>query len=222
MGDWDTEQLIDAWLDGEVSAEQAAEIERRLRSDPRLRREYGPMLALLREPEAVDVPADLRERVVAAVRERAVDHGVVKAEGGRWHRVSNRLAWVGAMAASIALFLAGWFYAQTGKQIAGPKIDSEMAMVTGPDGTVASPGMAVAFAQSVTARGLAYPVPFVVQGAVIELLAEREYATAGPTVESVGRRQSRPVNEGRGGPAGATESENRSAPALVLPIIQRL
>ena len=57
MGDRDTERLIDAWLDGELPADEAAKVEAGLRCDPELRRQFGPMVALLRSPEPTDVPA---------------------------------------------------------------------------------------------------------------------------------------------------------------------
>ncbi len=37
MGDRDTERLIDAWLDGELPADEAAKLETGLRCDPALR-----------------------------------------------------------------------------------------------------------------------------------------------------------------------------------------
>ncbi len=208
MGDRDPEQLMDAWLDGELPADEAARIEAGLRCDPALRNQFGPMVELLRSPEAVEVPAGLRDRVVAAVHERAEREGVIRFESPAWRRLSRRLGWAGAVAASVALFVSGWYGARWWGQ-PGPSV-----VVVQPAPAVSNPWLLAAYAQSVAGRGPMYPTSFVVQGAMIEMLAGGSGpppagASAGPRSASPGR-------------AVPPREPAEPVPVPLLPIIQRL
>ncbi len=208
MGDRDAERLIDAWLDGELPADEAAKVEAGLRCDPKLRREFGPMLALLRSPEPADVPAGLRDRVVAAIHERAAREQTIRFEPTAWRRISYRLGWVGAAAASVALFMTGWYGAQWWTK---PE-QATVVIVQEPE--VTNPWILAAYAQSVTGRGPMFPTPFVVQGAMMEMLADGKGsllpgASAGQESASPGR-------------VAPPSEQNEPVRLPLLPIIQRL
>jgi hypothetical protein len=218
MGDFDTERMMDAWLDGELPPDKAAEVQERLKRDPHLRRQYGPLVELLSSPEPVDVPADLGDRIVAAVHERATTKTTtIHVARPTWARVPNRLAWAGAMAASIALFLAGWF---------GSRWSTKPTPGGGPAGpqpiqVVSSPWMLAAYAQSLTAHGPMYPTPFVVQGVTIEMLAdgrlESDRQAAGVSAGV------RPAREPRAAPDRPAPPQHRpEQPVPLFPVIQRL
>ncbi|HSW44432.1 MAG TPA: hypothetical protein VLM89_02560 [Phycisphaerae bacterium] len=220
MGDRDTEKLIDALLDGELSADKAAEVRSRIERDPALRRGYGPMLSMLRSPEQVEVPAGLRDRIVAAVHERDRGEGrVIRPKEMVWRRTSNRLAWIGAMAASIALFMAGWFGARMWMTPATPTPAGDTAGPA-PAQVVITPGMLAAYAQSMAARGSIYPVPNAVQGALIEMIAQGDLsAQATPVIHAGTDRAAAqsPAEQPRESP------KDQHEPVIpVFPLIQRL
>ena len=207
MGDRDTERLIDAWLDGELPADEAAKVEAGLRCDPELRRQFGPMVALLRSPEPTDVPAGLRDRVVAAVHEQATREQVIRFESPAWRRVSRRLGWIGAAAASVALFVTGWYGSQWWTKQEQPTVIVQQTP------TVSNPWLLAAYAQSVTGRGPMYPTPFVAQSAMIEMLADGRAPSPGA---SAGQKSASP------GQAAPQREPEEPARIPLLPIIQRL
>jgi anti-sigma factor RsiW len=208
MGDRDSERLIDAWLDGDLPADEAARVETGLRCDPELRRDFGPMVELLRSPEPTSVPAGLRERVVAAVHEQAARERTIRFEQNGWRKVSYRLGWMGAVAASVALFLSGWYGAQWWAR------PTPVIVAVGPQPEVTNPWVLAAYAQSVAGRGPMFPTPFVVQGAMIEMLADGKGSL--PQGASAG--------QGSASPGRVAPQAERNEPARVplLPIIQRL
>jgi len=219
MADSDTERMMDAWLDGELPPDQAAELHERLKRDPHLRRQYGPLVELLSSPEPVDVPADLGDRIVAAVHERATTKTTtIHVARPTWARVPNRLAWAGAMAASIALFLVGWF---------GSRWSTKPTPGGGPVGpqptqVVASPWMLAAYAQSLTTRGPMYSVPFVVQGVTMEMLADaRLELAAKPAAGPAWPEPARPTAPS-GGPVRPENGWNEPVLVPLFPVIQRL
>ncbi len=207
MGDRDTERLIDAWLDGELPPEEASRLEAGLRCDPALRREYGPTIALLRSREAIEVPPGLRGRVVSAVHERVNRDRVIPIASARLQRASHRLRWLGAVAASVVLFMGGWYGSQWWAK-PGP---TPVVVAVAP--TVTDPWVAAACVQSLAGRGPLYPTPFVVQGAMMEMLAEGKPPSTG---SSAGQGSASP------GLTPPKTDENEPIPVPLLPIIQRL
>ncbi len=165
------------------------------------------MLALLHSREAIDVPAGLRDRIVSAVHERVNRDRVIPITSVRLRRVSRRLRWFGAVAASVVLFMGGW-YASQWRAKPGP---APVVVVTTP--TVADPWIAAACVQSLAGRGPLYPTPFVVQGAMMGMLAEGKLPSTGS-----------PAGPGSASP-GLTPPRSDgsdSVPVPLLPIIQRL
>jgi hypothetical protein len=112
------------------------------------------------------------------------------------------------MAASVVLFMAGWYGSQWWTK---PELTS-VVVVQQPE--VTNPWVLAAYAQSVTGRGPMFPTPFVVQGAMIEMLTEGKGSLNSGA--SAGQDSASP---GRVAPQGEQLEPTRLP---LLPIIQRL
>lgn len=106
----DTKLLIDAWWDGHLPEELADGLERHMERCPVCQAEYGPVNRLLADPEPVEVPAGLRDRIMAAVEQEPLPEA-----GGagfetrlRWWAEVMRAPWAGAVAACLVFVLLGW------------------------------------------------------------------------------------------------------------------
>ncbi|MCS7236606.1 MAG: DUF4880 domain-containing protein [Armatimonadota bacterium] len=93
------ERLVSAYVDGEVTAEERRQVERWLREDPELQREYQELLQLrrlLRSLPPRPAPDDLESQVLSAALGRVEKRG--------WGR--RQVVWAGVLvaAAAIALF----------------------------------------------------------------------------------------------------------------------
>jgi hypothetical protein len=107
-----TLELLSAWIDGELSAEERAEMERRLAREPDLRRELAALAALARVPlpEPPPPPADLAERIRrrrASARARTTR---------RWQR------WLPAAAGLAAALVVGVLVRETWIGPGGPDL----------------------------------------------------------------------------------------------------
>jgi anti-sigma factor RsiW len=221
MADRDTEQLIDAYLDGELSVEQAAEVQKLLQSNPGLRRRYGPLLELLASPEPVEIPAGLRDRVLTAVHEHAARTSGVQRRPGQPNQPRTRV-WLprtGLIAASLMLFVAGWLTSRVWLDSgADQPVPARPQAISESSTVVLSPWVLNALAQSLATRGAAGSVTFVVQGAAIEVLTEPMLNAPAP-FEIRPVIQTHPSRRRRSVPAERDEPEN---PFPMLLPIQRL
>ena len=168
----DTERLIDAYLDRELSEEAARRLESHLAGCNRCQGKHGAVVALLTSPQPISVPGGLRERVTAAVTQRAARTGRVRARSqgtSGWSRfISGPRA--AAVAASLILIFVGWSILRFPGKSPGP----EPGHLAGPppaDMTAPpSPWMLSSWAQAMTLPGPGNPAVFLVQGAAMESL----------------------------------------------------
>lgn len=197
------EQVIDAYLDHELPAVRAREVESHLATCDTCRKEYGPLLSLLRSPEPVATPTDLRSRVLAAVNATTLNESQPK----KHHQRIRWAPWSGAIAASLSFFFMGWLASQWWQKPAPPEPS------TGTRETVVmSPFMASSIVQAMTLRGPANPIPCIAQAFAIELASAPQAGTV-ETVRSPQRAVSRP----------AVPTENNVPPAefLLLPTLYK-
>lgn len=168
----DVERLIDAYLDRELSAESAHEVESHLASCPTCRGRYGGMVSLLTSTGEVDVPEGLRDRIMAGVRDQSMSPGSSPATA---RQAARRLrfgwwAWTGAIAASIAFFAFGWFSSDlwnNGQPLPGPIVERGQAReVT----VVLSPWVLSSWAQATALRTPGGPMFFLAQATATEMM----------------------------------------------------
>lgn len=215
MADRDTERLIDAWLDGELPPERAAGVEAMLRESPELRREYAPLIKLLRSPDPIVMPPGLADRIKSADPAR---HSLRVMPAGpratiaptRWRSLRGTLA----AAASIALFASGWFASQLWTRTSNPVVQPP-SVAEAPTVVIVSPWVLNGLAQSLTVGGSVSPAPFIAQGAAMELLAGSLPAATETTVPLVLPERARP----RGMEPPATLPDDRF---ILFPPVQRL
>lgn len=136
--DWLAEALS-AYVDGELSAEERAEVERRVRSDPEARAlltELQRTSALLSSLPRHSAPVSVLDEI-----ERHVErHALIGAPVGPVESPRKRGRWMLAtsgLAAAIAVCFGGWWYLG----LDGAKWRSEMASVRAPiaEGPIAAP-----------------------------------------------------------------------------------
>lgn len=212
----DTERLIDAQLDGELGTAAAAELDKHLAACAACRGRHGPLLTLLRRPDAVPEPPDLRARVLAAVAQaantRRLDGG---GRGGAAMR-RRRIAWApwtGAVAASLCFFVMGWVASQWLHK-GPPTVGNEPAAPEKPDATltVVSPWIVSALAQAMTG-----PVPEVCVPHLSQALLTEFVAPLPPNVRPAAQRRPAPASR----PGKAPESELPPRELLLLPALYR-
>ncbi len=215
MADRDTERLIDAWLDGELPPERAAGVEAMLRESPELRREYAPLIELLRSPDPIVMPPGLADRIKSADPAR---HSLRVMPAGprittapaRWRYLRSTLA----AAASIALFAGGWFASQLWTRSPNPVVQTPTA-TEAPTVVIVSPWVLNGLAQSLTVGGSVSPAPFIAQGATMELLAGSLPAGTETTVPLILPERARPKDP----EPPAMPPDDRF---IILPPVQRL
>lgn len=175
----DTQRLIDAYLDRELPAARAAELETHLAACSSCRREYGPLVTLLCSPAPVSPSAGLRDRIVEAVRSESESHAARPVASPR--RPAERHAhwilspWVGAVAASLCFFVMGWGASQWWRKPAvGPTVVENVPPAPQPSAVALSPWLAGSLAQAMTAPALGNPMPLMAQALVTELASRPE------------------------------------------------
>jgi hypothetical protein len=178
----DVDQLIDAWLDRELDAPTTDELSGHLAACARCRGQYASMVTLLTSPPSVSVPADLAERVMAAVEQSELNP--TRLIRWPWH------IWATAAAACIAFFIFGWITSQL-YQPPGPapiivaKSDQPPHVRV-----VVSPWTLSSWAQTSKLPGPAAPMLFFAQAATQETIAAvtvdpPPVERCGPPVDSV-------------------------------------
>ncbi len=166
------DRLIDDWLDQALDAERSSAIEAHLADCTACRHKHGGMVHLLTSPAKVAVPADLRDRVVGAVLQRAKQRAHDTAASSNPVSVSRprtmnpRLwLWPAAVAACVAFFVLGrlsprWWTPEPSSPVGGI-VQSDSAAQ--PATVVLSPWALASWAQATTLRGPASPILFVTQ-----------------------------------------------------------
>ena len=177
----DTERLIDAWLDRELSSEQARQVEAHVSECPACRRRFMPVVGFLGSTEPVSVPDGLRDRIVDAASHTAGEP--TSAKGRTMGTRRWRLAWIGAAAACVGFFVVGWFGSQlwvwpSETVTESPKVVERPEVSPQPQVTVVlSPWMLSSWAQAMALRGPVNPAPLFAQALVAELASERSFET---------------------------------------------
>lgn len=171
----EAEQLIDRYLDRELSPELAGQLEFHLADCPRCRVKYGSVVDMLSSPQPLAVPGGLRERVLDTVNQQGM---IQRATAGVVGERSPRRRWlgrIGATAAAAGLFLAGWFSVQFWSS------STQLAVEPQPVVVVVSPWLISSTLQSAMKPGPASPIASVIQAAMMEQLTA-EMLKAPPAV----------------------------------------
>lgn len=103
-------ELLETYLDGELSPHEARELEERLQRDPRLAMELDELRAERAMRAAVWHHLEGDDRTVAQVQSN-LDRALLREQvrEATWRRRSGALRWVGAAAASIVIGIGlGW------------------------------------------------------------------------------------------------------------------
>jgi hypothetical protein len=103
----DVDKLMDAFLERQVDGRSDEAIRTHLAACKECRRQWGGLVLLLTEPEPVEVPPGLRNRIVTALGDGPATFQPAVAAGG-WRRRFVRLRYAGALAACLSFFFAGW------------------------------------------------------------------------------------------------------------------
>ncbi len=116
MNEWINDELLSAYLDGEVTAEEQAKIEELLAAQPQVRQLLDELRALsvsLQSLPPARLEADLSERVIRAAQRQILTGGDVAAEstgpaGSLWTRLRKRLTGRAMFWPAVAAALALW------------------------------------------------------------------------------------------------------------------
>ncbi len=172
----DAERLMDPWLDRELSADDARAVEEHLATCGRCHLKFAAMLALFRAPGDLAPPADLRDRVMAAVRASANrEAGAMSLRTAGVSRPRGRFGpvwrpWSGAVAACVTFFVMGWV-ASRWMTPARPEPHAAPVVAANAPEIVLSPWLLSGVAQAYAMRGAANPVALAASAAAIEVLA---------------------------------------------------
>ncbi|MBI4581654.1 MAG: zf-HC2 domain-containing protein [Planctomycetes bacterium] len=172
----DVNKLMDACLDRRLDAERSRQIQAHLQACDACGREWGGLLALLTDLRPIDVPAGLRDRIVASLDRRLLDPAASPPAASvrtmRWAARLGRWRYAGAIAASVAFFLAGWMISGwwttshptiQPKPGVGPSDQSVTVMI--------SPWLMSSWARLAAMPGPVSPAIVLVEGIVPELMA---------------------------------------------------
>ena len=107
----DVDKQMDAYFDRQLTASVAGGIEAHLAECPLCAQRWGRLRTLLADPEPVQVPAGLRDRVMGALEaEWSMPGSAVAAPAaGAWFRRVLWVRYVAPIAACVLFFLSGWF-----------------------------------------------------------------------------------------------------------------
>jgi anti-sigma factor RsiW len=178
----DAERLMDAWLDHELSAEAAVEMEAHLAECPVCRHRHAGLVQLLNSPEPVIVPSGLRDRVIAAVQAAPMHVSPPAApQAATRMRPPVRRYWLigtGAIAASVAIFAMGWLGSIWFRRPA-PIANRDMKPKPQETTTVVlSPWVLSTWAQALAMGGPVNPAASAAQAAVMELFTTASFEAA--------------------------------------------
>jgi len=190
--------MIDAYLDREVSAEEAKAFESHLAACVACRERHGPLVELLDSPEGPSVPDGLRDRIVAAVADSNAIQGRPRRAGQqhRWRWVPR----VAALAAAVGLFLLGWAVSGLWNPGTTPADGSHAAPEARSVVVVVTPWALSCWAQSVATGVPVNPLVWAAQATAMDAATSQTLATA-PVVRMTRRATTRQVPEDGGLPA---------------------
>lgn len=216
----DVERQMDACLDRELPPSQRRELEAHLQGCSACTRQWGGLVNVLTRPAAVEVPAGLRDRIVAAVAEqnrsggnpRLVQDRGVKPRGSfeAAQSTPTRRVWIwpSAIAACLTFFFMGWVASRlwTPSQSMVVVEKKPPAIETT---VVLSPWLVSTLARASMMPGPMSPAVVLAQGIVPEMM------TAVPDEQPVPRIYERPR-------ASASQPAGAANPTLPLvPLIPR-
>lgn len=148
----DVNKRMDAFFDRRLDAGSAQEIRAHLVECKACRRRWSGLVLLLNEPEPVEVPAGLRDRILLALDrgEKAASTSELSGQPSEplprsrpqpsWLRYWVRLRYAGAAAACVLFFLAGWLVStwwsvqppDNAIVFGGPATESSVTVVVSP------------------------------------------------------------------------------------------
>jgi anti-sigma factor RsiW len=168
----DTKLLIEAYWDGHLPPETAAQVERHLRECSICRAEYGPVTQLLTGPEPVIASAGLRERICAAIETLPMPGSEPAGESRRLRRWQSILQapWAGALAACVTFALLGWLSSQIPGGGPGPEV-IRVTPVSAPN-----PMLALGWAQSIAIPGPCNSLAAMAQATALDSLVDQSAA----------------------------------------------
>jgi hypothetical protein len=185
----DVDRQIDAYLDRELSLDEARLVEAHLEGCAACRRKYGGLMTLLRSPEPAGVPAGLHGRIMTELARQAAVIPHESSEDRTHRRGTGWTPWAGAVAASLMFFVLGWFGSQLWVKPSKPpvrKVEPPQQVTV-----VVSPWLLSGWAQAMALRSPAGPAFVVAQDAGMELLTARLFEP--PPVRTRQRPTTRPL-----------------------------
>jgi len=166
--------MMDVYLDRRLSAPESDEVEGHLHRCDACRRHWGDLVTLLTDPEPVQVPEGLCDRILASVQARLAESPSCtgRAAGRRQPRRPLRwLRYAGGMAACLLFFITGWLV--SGWWMASGPAKIESITTSGrpqPVNVVVSPWILSSWAQAAAVPGPVSPVVVLAQGVIPELM----------------------------------------------------
>jgi len=165
-------KLMDAWFDRELQPASVAELEAHLSTCAHCQENWGGLVALLTDPEPIEVPLGLRDRIVNRVmEENSVSVSPSPARPPQSHgQLPSWIRWykyVGAAAACVAFFAAGWLVSNRWQ--VKPETGGQPQQVAT---VVMSPWMMSSLAQAAAMPGVMSPAAMLAQAVMPELLIE--------------------------------------------------
>ncbi len=165
-------RLMDPYLDGELDETAAGEMTAHLAGCGECRRTWGGLVTLLHEPAPVEVPAALRNRIVASLeRQTLLTTKPLQSVPAPLHRWYRGLRYAGALAACMTLFVSGWMV--SGWWTASHPASGVAQLPPPPQApatVVVSPWMMSSWAQAMVMPGPISPAVMLVQGVAPEML----------------------------------------------------
>lgn len=208
----DVDRLMDPWLDRQLVAETADELEQHVHRCERCRREWGNLLVLLTRPAPVEVPAGLRDRILSSLDAQFED---VRPPGRRsgWYAGIRRFQSAAAVAACVLFFMTGWLVSGWWKTSQpGPAQVTQAPTADRSVTVMVSPWVLSSMAQAAAMPGPVNPAVMLAGG----VLPELAIAESKPD-EPFTRFFSRPD-----GPRNADTQPSESGAAPNLPIVPLL
>lgn len=141
MNEWINDELLSAYLDGEVTAEEQAQIEELLAAQPQARQLLEELRALsgaLQSLPPARLETDLSERVIRAAQRQILTGGEVATEstglaGALWTRLRRRLTGRAMFWPAVAAALALWIVLTDLGRVGDPQHHREIVHAPAPE-----------------------------------------------------------------------------------------
>lgn len=199
----DVNNLMEPFFDRELDNSSADEVRNHLAACQACGRRWGGLNLLLTDPEPVEVPAGLRDRIMTAWDTRQAEPASIPISRG-WKQAFARLRYAGAIAACVLFFITGWLVSDRWGGKPAPVVvqPSQPREIT----VVVSPWILSSMAQATAMPAPVSPVVMLAGGVVPEMMAPQT-----PGDESIPRI--RPASGSRPQPS---EPETPDMPPLPL------